>query len=77
MCPSQVFKSEIQHSGSKGTLDYIHADMWRLVQTVSLSGARYFLSLVDDFFRMVWVYVLKSKEDVLDQFKNWKTLVET
>ena len=26
---------------------------------------------------MVWVYVLKSKESVLDKFKNWKTLVET
>ncbi|KAH9699562.1 hypothetical protein KPL71_024410 [Citrus sinensis] len=62
---------------SKGTLDYIHADLWGPVQTASLGGARYFLSLIDDFSRMVWVFSLKSKDKVFDQFKNWKTLVET
>lgn len=62
---------------SKGTLDYIHADLWEPTQTVSLGRARYFLSLIDDFSRMVWVYVLKSKEDVFEQFKTWKKIVET
>ena len=62
---------------SKGTLDYIHADLWGPAQTASLAGARYFLSLIDDFSRMVWVFSLKSKDKVFDQFKNWKILVET
>ncbi|KAH9687838.1 hypothetical protein KPL70_014918 [Citrus sinensis] len=62
---------------SKGTLDYIYADLWGPAQTASLGGARYFLSLIDDFSRMVWVFSLKSKDKVFDQFKNWKILVET
>ena len=62
------FITEVHNS--KGTLDYIHADLWGPAHTISLGGARYFLSLIDDFSRMVWVYVLKSKVDVLDQFKN-------
>ncbi|KAH9782268.1 hypothetical protein KPL71_008823 [Citrus sinensis] len=61
----------------KGTLDYIHADLWGPAQTASLGGARYFMSLIDDFSRMVWVYVLKTKDDAFEKFKIWKTLVET
>ncbi|KAH9779667.1 hypothetical protein KPL71_007786 [Citrus sinensis] len=62
---------------SKGTLDYIHADLWGPTQTASLGGARYFMSLIDDFSRMVWVYVLKNKDYAFEKFKIWKTLVET
>ena len=62
---------------SKGTLDYIHVDLWGPAQTISLGGVKYFLSLIHDFSRMVWVYMLKTKDDAFDQFKAWKTLVET
>ncbi|KAH9705461.1 hypothetical protein KPL70_011882 [Citrus sinensis] len=31
---------------------------------------------LDDFSRMVWVYALKSKDEVLEKFKRWKVLVE-
>ncbi|KAH9680944.1 hypothetical protein KPL71_026750 [Citrus sinensis] len=62
---------------SRGTLEYIHADLWGPAQTASLGGARYFLSLIDDHSRMVWVYVLKNKDEVFERFKNWKTLIET
>ncbi|KAH9657209.1 hypothetical protein KPL70_022963 [Citrus sinensis] len=62
---------------SRGTLEYIHADLWGPAQTASLGGAQYFLSLIDDHSRMVWVYVLKNKDEVFEQFKNWKTLIET
>ena len=61
---------------SKGTLDYIHVDLWGLAQTAYLGGARYFMSLIDDFSRMVWVYVLKNKDHAFEKFKIWNTLVE-
>lgn len=35
------------------------------------------MSLIDDYSAIVWVYVLKNKEEVFDKFKSWKTLVET
>ena len=35
-----------------------------------------FLSVIDDYSRMVWVYVLKYKDQVFSKFKEWKTLVE-
>ncbi|XP_074324194.1 uncharacterized protein LOC141659023 [Apium graveolens] len=40
------------------------------------SGKRYFLLLVDDFSRYMWVYFLKANNDVLDAFKEFCFLVE-
>ena len=62
---------------SNAALDYMHADLWGPSRTESHRGARYFLSLVDDFFRKVWVYFLKYKNEVFKVFEEWKILVET
>ncbi|KAH9678410.1 hypothetical protein KPL71_025698 [Citrus sinensis] len=69
------FESAV-HS-TKERLAYIHSDLWGPAQVDSLGGCRYFLSLIDDYSRMVWVYVLKTKDEVLERFKRWKILVET
>lgn len=61
----------------KGTLDYIHSDLWGPTSVLSHSGARYFLYIIDDFSRKVWVFILKSKDEVFAKFKEWKVLVET
>ena len=42
----------------------------------SLSGAEYFLSFIDDKTRYVWVYFLKSKDQVFEKFLEWKAMVE-
>ena len=36
----------------------------------------YFLSIVDDYSRRVWTYLLKTKDEALAKFKEWKTLEE-
>ncbi|MGD7448530.1 hypothetical protein ACQCQC_25880, partial [Ralstonia pseudosolanacearum] len=61
---------------TKGTLDYIHADCWGPSRVPSLGGARYFLSPIDDYSRMVWVFMLKHKSEAFKTFRQWKTLVE-
>lgn len=43
---------------------------------LSKGGASYFLTLIDDFSRKVWIYFLKHKSDVFDTFKKWKVLIE-
>ena len=62
------FKTAVHNT--KGTLDYINSYLWGLVQTVSLGGAKYFLSFIHDYSRMVWVYVLKRKDEVFEKFKQ-------
>ncbi|KAK1427083.1 hypothetical protein QVD17_15766 [Tagetes erecta] len=61
---------------SKEVLEYVHADVWGPARTNSLGGARYFLSIIDDYSRRVWVFILKTKNEVFDRFKEWKHLVE-
>ncbi|GKB43117.1 retrovirus-related pol polyprotein from transposon TNT 1-94 [Tanacetum coccineum] len=42
----------------------------------SMSGCRYFLSIVDDYLRRVWVHFLRHKNEAFSKFKEWKQLVE-
>ena len=44
---------------------------------MSIGGARYFLTFIDDNSRKVWIYFLKNKSDTFLKFKEWKILVET
>ncbi|GKC52017.1 retrotransposon protein, putative, ty1-copia subclass, partial [Tanacetum coccineum] len=41
-----------------------------------MSGCRYFLAIVDDFSRRVWVHFLRHKNEAFSKFKEWKQLVE-
>ncbi|GJU53066.1 copia LTR rider [Tanacetum coccineum] len=61
--------------GNKG-LDYIHADLWGPSRVESMSGCRYFLSIVDDYSRRVWVHFLRHKNEAFSKFNQWKQLVE-
>ncbi|GKB51465.1 retrotransposon protein, putative, ty1-copia subclass [Tanacetum coccineum] len=51
-------------------------DLWGLSQVESLGGKRYFLSIVDDYSRRVWVYILRFKHESFEKFIEWKQLVE-
>ena len=41
-----------------------------------MSGAENFSTFVDDKTRYVWVYPLKKKSNVFENFKLWKTIAE-
>jgi len=41
----------------------IHCDLWGKYHTASLSGCHYFMCIVDDFSRAVWVFLLKNKSE--------------
>ena len=45
--------------------------------TVSMGGASYFVTFIDDFSWKFWAYPLKRKDEVLSVFKHFVTLVET
>jgi transposase InsO family protein len=60
---------------SKHILDLIHSDVWESPQ-MSLGGAKYFISFIDDYSRRLWVYPIKKKSDVFSIFKQFKALIE-
>lgn len=42
---------------------------------MSLGGNSY-LSIINDFLRRVWVYILKRKDQDFEKFIEWKSLVK-
>lgn len=58
---------------SKSPLDYAHCDLWGPAQPATMGGGRYFMSIIDDYTRKVWVYILKEKSQAFEKFKEWCT----
>lgn len=49
---------------TKDRFELIHCDVWGPYRTKSSSGAAYFLTIVDDYSRSVWTYLLLEKSEV-------------
>ena len=46
------------------------------MSTIALSGGKYFVTFIDDHSRKIWIYFLKTKDEVFDRFREFKALVE-
>ena len=61
-------KFSTSNSRSKVILELVHSDVWQAL-VISLEGAKYFVSFIDDYSRRFWVYPIKSKAYVFSVFK--------
>lgn len=57
---------------TKQRLELLHADLCGPITPQTPAGKKYFFLLVDDFSKMMWVYMLKSKDEALGAFKKFK-----
>ncbi|KAH9682249.1 hypothetical protein KPL71_027276 [Citrus sinensis] len=60
---------------SKCILDLIHSDVWESPD-ISMGGAKYMVTFIDDYSRRCWVYPIKKKSNVFPVFKEYKARVE-
>lgn len=77
-CEGKQSRLPFKHVGTRATslLELVHSDVCGPMETLSLGGSRYFVLFEDDYSKMVFVYILKTKDQVFESFKNFKTLVE-
>lgn len=61
---------------AKEIFDLIHCDVWGPYRTTAFCGSRYFLTIIDDKSRAVWLYLLPAKTAVSQQIKDFMLLVE-
>lgn len=63
---------------SKATepLELIHSDLWGPAPISSRQGFKYYINFLDDYSRFSWVFPLKTKNEALGIFKQFKLLVE-
>lgn len=67
MCElAKHYRSSYSPSTSSNTshLLFIHYDMLGLAPIASLFGYRYFVTFINDYSKVTWIYVLKSKHEV-------------
>ncbi|RDX84943.1 hypothetical protein CR513_33945, partial [Mucuna pruriens] len=57
-------------------LESVHYDVCGLLKVKSFSVAFYFVTFTSDCSRKLWVYTLKTKDQVLEKFKQFQALVE-
>ncbi|CAA7057513.1 unnamed protein product [Microthlaspi erraticum] len=61
---------------SDGVFDMIHVDLWGPYRIASLCNSYYFLTIVDDFSRAVWVYLLQNKTQVGKTLREFMAMVQ-
>ena len=55
-------------------LQVVHSDICGSFEVPSLGGSKYFITFVDEFTRMIWLYTIKLKSEALDIFRKFKVL---
>ena len=70
------FVKTASHTNKVHALDLVYSDVCGPMRTKTLGGALYFVTFIDDASRRVWVYALKSKDEVFGVFKLFHAMVE-
>lgn len=68
-----ISKGEISTSS---ILEKVHSDVCGPIKPSSFGNAKYFVTFIDDYSRMVFTYTMQKKSQVPEIFKTFKTFVE-
>lgn len=61
---------------ANGIFELIHCDLWGPYKNPSSCGAFYFMTIVDDYSRGVWIYLLTDKKEVPRMLMNFSALIK-
>ncbi|KAJ4796184.1 Retroelement pol polyprotein-like [Rhynchospora pubera] len=67
----------VSSNKSDEPFEMIHCDIWGPYSVTSHCGAHYFLTIVDDFTRAVWVYLIAEKSEVASLIQSFCKMVQT
>jgi hypothetical protein len=73
--PRDSFKNHLPMRASE-VLNVVHSDICGPIDVLSTGGNKYFITFVDEFSRMTWLYHIKVKSDAFDVFRRFNALVE-
>lgn len=78
LMPKQTRKSFPSQSNyvAKKVLELVHGDLCGPIFPATSAGNMYFFLLVDDYSRVMWVYLLRSKDEALEAFKKFRAQLE-
>lgn len=56
--------------------ELLHCDLWGPHRVPAHCGSRYFLTIVNDFSRSVWLYLVVDKTEVKTHLRNFFLMVD-
>jgi len=62
---------------TKAPFQLVHMDLWGPYRVTSVTGAKYFLTIVDDFTRCTWMHMLQDKTQVFSAIKQFYHMIDT
>ena len=65
----------VSDNKTSAIFELIHCDVWGLYRVPASCGAKYFLTIVDDFSRAVWIYLFQDKSEVSQIIRNFFAMV--
>jgi len=68
-------KHEISSINTNDIFSLIHVNLWGPYPVNCISSAFYFLTIIDDFSRVTWTYLLKEKTSVSNTLKYFCNLI--
>uniref|UniRef100_A0A1J3JNZ9 Retrovirus-related Pol polyprotein from transposon TNT 1-94 n=1 Tax=Noccaea caerulescens TaxID=107243 RepID=A0A1J3JNZ9_NOCCA len=66
-----------QNNVCDNTFELLHIDIWGPFSVSIAEGYKYFLTIVDDHTRVTWIYLLRTKAEVLTVFPYFLQMIET
>ena len=57
--------------------ELVHYDVWGPCPILSLIGFKYFVTFVDDFSRVTWLYLMKSCSKLFSHFRAFCDEIQT
>ena len=66
----------ISNKRSSSPFFLIHSNIWGPSTIPNISGSRWFVTFIDDYTRVSWIYLLKNKSDVSHIFPVFCTMVQ-
>nr|XP_016446556.1 PREDICTED: uncharacterized protein LOC107771645 [Nicotiana tabacum] len=61
---------------SINAFDLIHVDVWEPYRVSTHNGRKYFMTLVDDYSRFIWLFLMNDNEESIVILKNFLLLVK-
>lgn len=61
---------------ANAALQVVYSDICVPLEVLSAGGNKYFITFVDEYTRMTWLYLIKFKSGALEVFKRFKILFE-
>ncbi|GJT23280.1 retrovirus-related pol polyprotein from transposon TNT 1-94 [Tanacetum coccineum] len=79
-CPMAKFTKlpySLSQSHSNCAFELIHMDIWGPYRVATYDKFKYFLTIVDDYSRATWTYLMVSKSDAFSMLKSFVKFVKT